>query len=52
MSHDELSDEDKLDEAIRFIATGQPLPTALEDFLVAEGLYDVVVHRREAACQH
>ncbi len=44
MSHADLSDEDKLEEAIRFVAVGQPLPEVLKVFLEAAGLYDMIVN--------
>ena len=39
----ELSDEDKIEQSIRFIAVGQPLPEHLKNFLVNAGLYDMLV---------
>lgn len=42
MSYAELSDEDKLDEAIKFVAVGQPLPETLEVFLQEVGLYEAI----------
>jgi hypothetical protein len=42
VSYENLSDEAKLEQAIQFIAAGQPLPQELVDFLVAENLYDAV----------
>lgn len=42
MGYNELSDEDKLAQAIRFVAVGQPLPKALEEFLVREGLLEAI----------
>lgn len=38
-----LSDEDKLELAIRFIAVEQPLPLPLVDFLKEHRLYELVV---------
>lgn len=43
MSYKDLSDEDKLAQAITFVAIDQPLPKPLEDFLREQGLYDVIV---------
>lgn len=51
MSYRDLSDEDKLEEAIRFVATGQPLPDTLTEFLREAGLYDVIVLQKEDECQ-
>lgn len=42
MSHADLSDEDKLMEAIKFVALGQPMPKALETFLRENKLYDLI----------
>jgi len=42
MSYEDLSDEAKLEQAIAFVAAGQPLPDELVRFLVAENLYEVV----------
>ena len=42
MTHKDLSDQDKLTEAIKFVAIGQPLPEALKSFLVEAGLHDSV----------
>lgn len=47
MGYTDLTDEDKLEEAIKFVATGQPLPKPLEDWLRAEGLYDLVINPKE-----
>lgn len=44
MSYLDLSDEDKLEQAINFVAIGQPLPDALETFLKDSGLYDTIVN--------
>ena len=41
--YDDLSDEDKLEEAIKFVALGQPLPEVLAEFLRRTGLYDLIV---------
>ena len=48
MGYDDLTDEDKLEEAINFVATGQPLPTKLEAWLREAGLYDLVINPQEA----
>lgn len=47
MGYDDLTDEDKLEEAIKFVATGQPLPAKLIEFLKEAGLYDLVVNPQE-----
>jgi hypothetical protein len=47
LGYNDLTDEDKLEEAIKFVATGHPLPVALVEFLKAEGLYDLVVNPQE-----
>ena len=44
MGYNDLTDEDKLEEAINFVATDQPLPEALKEFLVEAGLYDLVMN--------
>lgn len=52
MGYNNLSDEDKLTEAINFVALGQPLPDALVEFLHEAGLYDCVVRSSEEQCQN
>jgi len=42
MSFMELSDEDKIEQAIGFVAIDQPLPPALEQWLKDEGLYEAI----------
>lgn len=42
MGYDDLSAEEKLQLAINFVATGQPLPSALVKFLKSEGLYEAI----------
>lgn len=42
MSYQDLSDEDKLAQAITFVAIGQVLPQALIEFLKEQNLYDVI----------
>ena len=44
MGYDNLTDEDKLEEAIKFVAAGQPLPTRLLEFLKEAGLYELVIN--------
>lgn len=46
MAYADLSDEDKLEQAIRFVAVGQPLPAVLEQFLRENNLYELIVNRR------
>lgn len=43
MSYHDLSDEDKLAQAITFVAIGQSIPKPLAEFLREQGLYDVIV---------
>ncbi|QWY83424.1 hypothetical protein [Rhizobium phage RHph_X3_9] len=43
----DLSDEDKLEEAIRFVARGVDLPTELAHFLCEQGLYEAIVSPSE-----
>jgi hypothetical protein len=38
----ELSDEDKLETAINFVAVGQSLPEPLVEFLKSAGLYEAI----------
>jgi len=42
MNYTDLSDEDKLVCAINFVATGQPLPQVLIEFLREHNLFDAV----------
>lgn len=42
MSYRDLSDEDKLEQAINFVAVGHPLPTELVEFLREQNLYETV----------
>jgi hypothetical protein len=51
MSYADLSDEAKLEQAIEFIAMGQPLPEELERFLVAENLYELIVAPPDVPCR-
>ena len=46
MSYNDLSDEDKLNQAIQFVAVEQPLPPVLEQFLREQMLYELIVNRR------
>ena len=43
MAYDDLSDEDKIEQAIKFVAYDQPLPATLVAFLKEVGLYDLIV---------
>lgn len=45
MSYSDLSDEDKLEEAIKFVAVGQPLPETLDTFLREAGLHAAITER-------
>ncbi len=47
MAYEHLSDEDKVSEAIRFVARGTSLPRQLEDFLRQEGIYELIVNPQE-----
>lgn len=47
MGYANLTDEDKLEEAIRFVATGHPLPDALKSWLIENDLYFLVVNPQE-----
>lgn len=42
-AYEQLTDEEKVIQAIEFVAEGQPLPDVLVEFLKAEGLYDKIV---------
>lgn len=44
MAYAELSDEDKLRQAINFVAVGQPLPETLIEFLREADLYELIVN--------
>lgn len=44
MSYLNLSDEDKVELAIKFVAHNQPLPEPLKEFLVGAGLYDQIIN--------
>lgn len=43
MTYRDLSDEDKIELAIEFVAVEQPLPQELVKFLREQGLYDLIV---------
>lgn len=45
MAYKDMSDELKIEQSIKFIAEGQPLPTVLEVFLREAGLYDILVNK-------
>lgn len=44
MSYIDLSEEDKIIQAINFVACDHPLPPVLETWLRAEGLYELIVN--------
>lgn len=46
-TYKDLSDEDKLELAIKFVATEQPMPEALLAFLHEADLYELIVNPRE-----
>jgi Zn-dependent oligopeptidase len=52
LGYDNLSEEDKLEEAIRFVATGQPMPERLIEFLREANLYDAIMAPIEEPCLH
>ncbi len=47
MAYEHLSDEDKVMEAIRFVARGVTMPTQLKEFLVEQNLYELIVNPQE-----
>jgi hypothetical protein len=50
LSYKDLDDEQKLEEAIRFVATGHPIPNALVEFLKEAQLYELVTSPRDIKC--
>lgn len=44
MTYRDLSDEDKIELAIQFVAVDQPLPEELVKFLRETALYDLIVN--------
>lgn len=44
MAYNDMSDEDKIEQAIKFVAIDQPLPPSLVEFLKGVGLYDLIVN--------
>jgi hypothetical protein len=44
MSHKDLSDIGKIEQAIKFVALNQPLPIALVEWLTAENLLDKIAN--------
>lgn len=50
-AYDNLSDEDKLELAIQFVARGSAMPEALTSFLHEQGLFDVIVNPTRTPCQ-
>ena len=58
MAYEDLSDEDKIEQAIKFVAIDQPLPETLTAFLKGVGLYDLIVspgkevYGKDASGQH
>lgn len=51
MAYTDLSDEGKLNTAIKFVATGQPLPKTLLEFLREADLYELIVSPNEFEVQ-
>lgn len=47
-----LDDVSKVEEAIKFIAIGQPLPKDIETFLKREHLYDILLRGEASVTQH
>jgi len=45
--YDDLSGEDKVLNAIGFVARGMEIPQVLKDFLIEEGLYELIVNPQE-----
>ena len=43
MAYIDMSDEDKIEQAIKFVAIDQPIPPVLVEFLQSVGLYDLIV---------
>ncbi len=43
MAYTDMSDEDKIEQAINFVAIDQPIPPALVEFLQSVGLYELIV---------
>ncbi len=43
MAYTDLSDEDKIEQSINFVAMGQPIPYELSEWLREVGLYDMIV---------
>lgn len=48
MGYKDLSDEDKIEEAIKFVAMGQELPAELSGFLKENELYDYIMQPVES----
>ncbi|MCY1708367.1 hypothetical protein [Pannonibacter sp. SL95] len=44
----DLSDEGRIELAIRFVANNQPLPKELVEFLREAGIYDLIVKPQES----
>lgn len=47
MAYEHLSDDDKVLEAIRFVAKGETIPNVLKEFLEQENMYDLIVNPKE-----
>ena len=43
MAYTDMSEEDKIEQAINFVAIDQPIPPALVEFLKSVGLYELIV---------
>jgi hypothetical protein len=48
VGYNDLDDEQKIEESIKFVATGTDLPDELKDFLVENNLYDLIVQPVES----
>lgn len=46
-----MSDEDKIEEAIRCVAVGISIPDPIKEFLREQGIYDLIVSPQEISCQ-
>lgn len=47
MAYEDLSDEDKLLQAISFVARGASMPAVLVEFLKSIGLYELITAPQE-----
>lgn len=47
MAYEHLSDDDKILEAIRFVARGETMPNVLKEFLDKENMYELIANPKE-----